>query len=42
MFSRHPQIADTLITPRFPLSDARQALTVDRDRKSGAIKMVLE
>jgi threonine dehydrogenase-like Zn-dependent dehydrogenase len=42
LLSRHPEIAKTLITHRFPLSEAQKAFAVARDRKSGAIKVVLE
>jgi 2-desacetyl-2-hydroxyethyl bacteriochlorophyllide A dehydrogenase len=36
------EIADALISHRFPLSDAPRAFETARDRKSGAIKVVLE
>jgi threonine dehydrogenase-like Zn-dependent dehydrogenase len=38
----HEEIADALISHRFPLSDAPRAFETARDRKSGAIKVVLE
>jgi threonine dehydrogenase-like Zn-dependent dehydrogenase len=42
LLAAHPEIADTLITRRFPLDDAAEAFRAAADRASGAIKIVLE
>jgi threonine dehydrogenase-like Zn-dependent dehydrogenase len=37
-----PELPRALITHRFPLDAAREAFAVAADKKSGAIKVVLE
>jgi threonine dehydrogenase-like Zn-dependent dehydrogenase len=38
----NPEIANSLISHRFPLEEAPKAFEVALDRKAGAIKVVLE
>jgi threonine dehydrogenase-like Zn-dependent dehydrogenase len=42
LMARRPEIAESLITHRFPLEEAAKAFEVAADRKSGSIKVVLE
>jgi threonine dehydrogenase-like Zn-dependent dehydrogenase len=41
LLAAHPEIAETLITHRFPLDDAVEAFRVAGDKTSGALKVVL-
>jgi threonine dehydrogenase-like Zn-dependent dehydrogenase len=42
LLARNPEIARCLITHRLPLEEAPKAFEIARDRKAGAIKVVLE
>jgi threonine dehydrogenase-like Zn-dependent dehydrogenase len=42
MLAKKPEIAQTIITHRFPLHEAREAFRVAADRGAGAIKVVME
>lgn len=42
LMAENPEIASSIITHRFPLDEAEKAFTVARDRKAGAVKVVLE
>jgi threonine dehydrogenase-like Zn-dependent dehydrogenase len=42
VLAANPAIAPTIITHRFPLSEAPEAFRVASDRKSGVIKVALE
>ena len=42
MLAAHPEVVHTLVTHRFPLSEAEEAFRVAADRAAGAIKVVLE
>jgi len=42
LLSRNPGIAKALVTHRYPLAEVKRAFAVARDRKAGAIKVVLE
>jgi threonine dehydrogenase-like Zn-dependent dehydrogenase len=42
MLAGNPDIAQTLITHRYPLADAEEAFRSAADKASGAIRVVLE
>ena len=42
MLSQRPELADSLITHRFPIKDAGEAFPVAADKSSGALRVVLE
>lgn len=42
LLAAHPDIADALITHRFPLSEAPRAFAAAADRSGGAIKVVVD
>ncbi|MGB9308495.1 MAG: alcohol dehydrogenase catalytic domain-containing protein [Mycobacterium sp.] len=42
MLAQRPELAESLITHRFPIEDAAEAFRVASDRSSGALRVVLE
>ena len=42
ILAAHPELADAMISHRFPLDDAPEAFRVAGDRAAGAIKVVIE
>jgi threonine dehydrogenase-like Zn-dependent dehydrogenase len=42
MLAEDPEIAQVLVTHRYPLEDAEEAFRVAADRSGGAIRVVLE
>lgn len=42
MLAEDPDIAETLITHRFPIEEAGEAFRVAADRSAGAIRVVIE
>jgi threonine dehydrogenase-like Zn-dependent dehydrogenase len=42
MLAQCPELADSLITHRFPIEDAAEAFRVAADKSSGALRVVLE
>ena len=42
ILAAHPELADAMITHRFPIDDAPEAFRIAGDRASGAIKVVIQ
>jgi threonine dehydrogenase-like Zn-dependent dehydrogenase len=42
VLAAHPELADAIVTHRFPLADAPEAFRTAADRAAGAIKVVIE
>ena len=42
ILAAHPELADAMITHRFPIDDAPEAFRIAGDRAAGAIKVVIQ
>jgi threonine dehydrogenase-like Zn-dependent dehydrogenase len=42
MLAQRPELAESLITHRFPIEDAVEAFRVAADKSTGALRVVIE